>query len=147
MVSKQLSPEARIINAFKHLDLTLEEVKAEMDRNHGNLEWNLRIPRLRGSLRLVIRCRHSSPAAWSMSVILNSNRFDGRIACIDWEPLFASIDGMKCSGFHRHVWNEKAMSCDRDKVALDQFNPTSLEEFILQGLELFRVVLGQGGIG
>lgn len=144
MPSSRLSPEERLVRATKHLDLTLDQVKAEMDGSSGNLNRPLRVPRMRGYLRLVVRCRHSSPTSWAMSVILNSGRFDGRIDCIDWEALFVSADGRRCSGFHRHVWNAKAMNCDSFKVPLPTFKPETAEAFLIDGLKLLNVVLRKG---
>ena len=96
---------------------------------------------IRRGLRLVIRCRHPSQTSWSMSLILNTARFDGRIDCIDWEPLFVSTDGSKCSGFHRHLWNAKVMSCDRFKVPLPQLEATSAEDFIVLGMQILGVAV------
>jgi hypothetical protein len=76
-----------------------------------------------------------------MSLILNSERFNGRIDCIDWEPVFVSIDGTQCRGFHRHLWNAKAMSCDRFKLPMPQFQPTSAEEFIILGVRILNVAV------
>src|ERR1700683_2418710 len=130
MPSPRLSPEERVLASVKYLDLTLSGIEAKMDVNGGTLEEPLRVKGLRGELRLGIPNRHSSETSWSMALILNSTRFDGRIDCIDWEPLFVSIDGPKCTGFHRHAWNAKAMSCDRFKLPLPQFKPANAEDFI-----------------
>jgi hypothetical protein len=118
----------------------MEQVRAAMDASNGDLEYSLVVPRVRGSLRLVVRYRHPSRTSWSMSVILNSDRFDGRIDCIDWEGSFVSIGGVWCSGFHRHVWDAKSMSCERTKKDLVGFVPASVEEFVIQGFALLGVV-------
>jgi len=85
----------------------MEEIRGAMNQDDGCLKHPLLVPRMRGELRLVIRCRSSSQTSWSMSVILYSSRFNGRIDCIDWEGLFVAIDGTKAMGFHRHVWTQK----------------------------------------
>lgn len=144
MPAKRRSTEERIRRSAKQLAVTLAEIKAIMDANFGDFEADLHVARMRGRLRLILKCRHTSFASWSMSLILNDHRFNGRIDCIDWEPLFDSIDGRRCSGFHRHVWNSKQMSCDRFKVPMDGFNPASVEEFILAGLQFFNVNLLKG---
>jgi hypothetical protein len=141
MPSLRLSPEERILRSVKHLDLTLSEIKARMDESGGSLEALLKVRGTRGALRLVIRCRHSSQTSWSMSLVLNSARFDGRIDCIDWEPLFVSIDGVKCSGFHRHIWNNEARSCDRFKLPLPEFQPAGAEDFIVLGARMLDVAV------
>lgn len=144
MSVKRRSPEERILDSTKRLDSTLEMIKTEMNAQAGTFEGQLTVPRLRGRLRLMIRCRHADMSSWSMSLVLNSSRFDGRIDCIDWEPLFVSISGERCVGFHRHVWNPKQMSCDRFKEPLVTFKPASVEEFIFVGLHFFHVILRKG---
>jgi len=115
------------------------EIRDTMNQNDGYLKHPLLVPRTRGQLRLVIRCRSSSQTSWSMSVILYSSRFDGRLDCIDWEGLFETIDGKKAMGFHRHVWDAEKMNCEKSKVALPSFRPTSVEQFILGGFALMLV--------
>lgn len=115
------------------------QIKEIMDANNGLLKHAVVVPRVRGQLRLVIRCRNDSHQCWSMSVILYSVRFDGRIDCIDWEGLFVTKEGSKASGFHRHIWNPEQMDCEKSKVPLPKFQPTCVEQFILQGFELLRV--------
>jgi hypothetical protein len=139
MPSKRPSAEERILRSEKGLGLTISQIKAAMDAGGGATEARLKVKHCRGELRLAIRCRHSSHTSWSMSLILNSARFNGRLDCIDWEPLFISIEGKRCNGFHRHIWNAKAMSCDRFKLALTPFQPASAEEFILLGAQLLAV--------
>ena len=74
-----------------------------------------------------------------MSVILYSSRFDGRIDCIDWEGSFVTMEGKRASGFHRHIWDPAKMDCEKSKVALPLFQPTVVEQFILQGFGLLGV--------
>jgi len=121
------------------------QIREAMDAEDGSLRRVLRVPGMRGQLRIVIKCRSNSPMCWSMSVILYSNRFDGRIDCIDWEHLFVTMDGARGTGFHRHIWNHQEMSCEKNKIALPQFMPTSVEEFIRQGFDLFGVILQEEG--
>ena len=141
MPTGQLSPEKRIVEARKFLDLTMGQIRDAMAAENGSFKHALRLPGMRGQLRVVVKCRNSSPTCWSMSVILYSSRFDGRVDCIDWEHLFVTMDGQSGSGFHRHIWHSEVMSCEKYKLALPEFRPTSVEEFILQGLALFGVVL------
>lgn len=82
-----------------------------------------------------------------MSVILYSDRMDGRIDCIDWEHMFEAMDGAKGSGFHRHIWDPTTRSCEKSKILLPQFNPQSVEEFILQGFTLMGIAHQPGAGG
>jgi hypothetical protein len=139
MPPRRLSPEERIIEAPKRLNLTMQQIREAMAKGRGDLRHPLSVPKMRGQLRLSIRCRNDSPASWAMSVILYSHRFDGRIGCIDWEGLYVTMDGGKASGFHCHVSDPKAMHCEELKRALPQFKPTRVEEFILQGSKLLGI--------
>lgn len=139
MPPRSLSQEERIIAFRKHLALSMDQIRETLDAGDGTLKHPLSVPRVRGQLRLVIRCRSSLPMAWSMSVILNSGKFNGRIDCIDWEGLFVAIDGAKASGFHRHIWQPSEMSCEKHKRPLPDFEPTTVEEFILRGFALLLV--------
>ena len=117
----------------------MDQIREIMNKTDGDLRHPLIVPRMRGELRLVIRCRHNSETSWSMSVILFSRRFDGRIDCIDWENLFVTIDGKEGHGFHRHIWDAEKISCEKTKMALPLFRPTGVEQFILQGFKLMRI--------
>jgi hypothetical protein len=121
------------------------QIREAMAAENGSLRHALRLPGIRGQLRIVVKCRNNSPTCWSMSVILYSNRFDGRIDCIDWEGLFVTMDGGRGSGFHRHKWDHEEMSCEKSKIALPRFTPTSVEEFILQGFALFGITVQEEG--
>ena len=125
----------------------MEQVRNAMDGNGGCLEHPLSALRIRGHLRLVVRCRNRSPMAWAMSVILNSRRFNGRIACIDWEGLFVASDGSKSSGFHRHIWDAGEMSCEKSKLPLPEFQPTTVEDFILRGFVLLVITYEEKSSG
>ena len=138
--ARRLSREDKIIAAPKSLEVTMNEVKAEMDANSGDFEKRLNVPGLRGILRVIIHCRHESETCWSISVIPNSETFNGRIDCIDWEQHFIDMEGVPRSGFHRHVWNARAKSCERFKVVLSGFHPSGAEDFISSGLKLIGIV-------
>jgi len=125
----------------------MEQIRDIMNANDVSLRHPLIIPRMRGQLRLVIRCRSNSETCWSMSVILYSSRFDGRIDCIDWEGLFVTIDGKKGSGFHRHLWNPEKMDCEKGKEALPLFRPSTVEQFIRQGFVLLGITHEAGSSG
>jgi hypothetical protein len=117
----------------------MEQIRDTMSTNGGDLRHPLVVPRMRGELRLAIRCRSNSETCWSMSVILYSRRFDGRIDCIDWEGLFVTMDGKRDSGFHRHIWDPGKMECEKSKIALPLFRPTDVEQFIVQGFALLGI--------
>jgi hypothetical protein len=74
---------------------------------------------------------------------LKSGKFSGRIDSIDWEPWLVDVGGAKCMGFHRHVWDARATSCERFKVALPDFKPTVAEDFIVRAMRLLNITLGR----
>ena len=117
----------------------MDQIRNIMDANGGNLEHGLVVPRARGQVRLIVRCRNNLCTCWSMAIILNSKRFNGRIDCIDWESQFVATDGQTRTGFHRHAWDAKKGSCERSKVALRRFQPRNVEQFIVEGLTLLGV--------
>jgi hypothetical protein len=139
MPPNRASPEERILLAVKRLNLSMGQIREKMDATGGDLKHALSVPGLRGELRIQVRCRSDAAASWSMSVILLGNRFNGRIDCIDWEGLFKTMDGGQGSGFHRHIWSAKDMSCNDNKVALPQFRPAEVRDFILQGFAIMGV--------
>ena len=128
--------------------MSMEQIRDAMNTEDGTLRRPLQVARIRGQLRIVIRCTNNSPTCWSMSVILYSNRIDGRIDCIDWEGMFDAVDGTKGTGFHRHLWDPIRKDCEKSKVALPAFNPASVEEFIIQGFKLMGITYesGSGGL-
>jgi hypothetical protein len=141
MPARRPSPEQNIIAATKHLGMTLAEMRETMDRNSGELrQAKLTVPRIRGQLRLNIGCRQPQRESWRMSVVLYSPRFDGRIQCIDWEGWFVDIDGLRQVGFHEHLWDEAARSCDHQKRPLVGFDPATVLEFIEAGFAIMKVI-------
>jgi hypothetical protein len=58
--------------------------------------------------------------------------------------VFVTIQGETGSGFHRHIWDTKTMSREDSKMARPKFQPTSVEEFILQGFALLGVTYRKG---
>ena len=118
-----------------------------MDSNGGELRAAvLRVPRMRGQLRLKILCRNRAPSCWSMAVVLYSSAVDGRIDCIDFENRFEDINGVVCSGFHRHQWDPTQGSCERQKLVLPEFNPPDVAAFIESGFALIED-RAEGGSG
>jgi hypothetical protein len=119
---KRLSPPEKIRLAEKFLDMTMSELRNGMDLNGGQIRAAmLRVPRMRGQLRLKILCRSNVPSCWSMSVVLYSpSGKDGRIDCIDFENRFEDVNGQICSGFHRHQWDCEQGDCERLKSGLPE---------------------------
>jgi hypothetical protein len=74
-----------------------------------------------------------------MAVVLYSSAVDCRIDCIDFENQFEDVNGTICSGFHRHQWDPGQRSCERHKIALPEFNPGDVSEFIRSGFLLLNI--------
>lgn len=137
---RRLSPPEKIREANKFLDMTMSEIRRMMDEKRGEIRAAvLWVPRMRGQLRLKILCRSDVPSCWSMAVVLYSNAVDGRIDCIDFENRFEDVNGMVCSGFHRHQWDNVHGSCERQKIALPEFNPPDVGTFIKSGFRLLNI--------
>jgi hypothetical protein len=138
---RSLSVPEKLRESTKLLDMTMSEIRDAMDRNDGELRAAvLRVPRLRGQLRLKICCRRPVSSCWAMAVVLYSSAMDGRIDCIDFENRFEDIDGNVRGGFHRHLWDRAEGSCERHKVALPDFKPSDVGNFIKRGFLLLNII-------
>ena len=75
--------------------------------------------------------------SWAMAILLNNQRIDG----IDWEPIVQDHRGKShdCKGWHRHIWT--SANADTEKECLPNFNPATIREFLLRGLEILKVQL------
>ena len=111
-----------------------------MDRQGGKIRSALKIPRMRGQLRLKIVCSSAVPSGWAISVVHYSpSGKDGRVDCIDHENRFTDINGQICSGFHRHEWDREQDDCKRLKSALTDFKPLDAGDFIKQAFALMNI--------
>jgi len=64
-------------------------------------------------LRLNISCKNqSNTTSWSVALKLHNIRVDG----IDNEPIYPGMDGAFHEGWHRHVWNHRQQSAERNKI-------------------------------
>jgi len=88
-------------------------------------------------LRLNIHCKHPNYVqGWTIALKLHNTRIDG----FDWEAKFAGIDGASHTGWHRHAWNHRAESAERNKVPVEDFaGIRSREEFLIRALKLLRI--------
>ena len=69
------------------------------------------------------------------------------IGCIDWHSSYTSITGRKEFGWHEHVWDQAACTCDgrrQPQPLMDEVS--SVREFLLQSAKAFRIEL-EGGNG
>lgn len=96
-------------------------------------------------LRVNISCKHPTyPEGWTFTLKLHNTRIDG----FDHEEKFLGIDGTIHSGWHRHMWNTRAKSAEKDKVPISDFEGvSSREEFIIRALKLMRTNLSAKDYG
>jgi hypothetical protein len=138
MARKQLSREQKIRVREKPLDVTLAELKAEIDAADGDLRRSVPLKRFSGSLRLMIRCRHDIPRSWGMSLILDNAMID----CVHYHRTdYTNTEGIRTAGWHRDLM-ESGKNVGRK--TLDAFNPQSVDEFILRVLKIFKITLKEG---
>jgi hypothetical protein len=70
-----------------------------------------------------------------MAVLLNNQRIDG----IDWEATVHDHRGKNCKGWHRHIWT--AAATDTLKECLPNFDPGTIQDFLLSGFRILKVQL------
>lgn len=134
MPRKALSPERAVSNRSKPIGLTWDELKALIDEKDGYLKLDVKLGR--DSCKLVIRVKHAIyPESWPLSVLWHG-------PCIEvidnHVSPFKDKDGNSRTGWHRD-FKESGMTVR--KVVLDNFDPRTPEEFILQGLKLMKFTL------
>jgi hypothetical protein len=70
MTRKPLSQERKIGAQVKKPDLTLTELKAEIDAGNGQLKRDIKLNRKGDCIRLIIKCeRKDLPERWAMSML------------------------------------------------------------------------------
>lgn len=96
-------------------------------------------------LRLNVHCKHPSHVeGWTIALKLHNTRIDG----FDFELKFVDADGSIHSGWHRHVWDNKIGSAERNKRPVKDFDGVgSREEFLVRALKLFHVDLSATDYG
>jgi hypothetical protein len=96
-------------------------------------------------LRLNVHCKHPTHVeGWTIALKLHNTRIDG----FDCELKFLSQDGSMNSGWHRHVWDNKLGSAERNKDPVKDFDGVgSREEFLVRALKLFRIDLSATDYG
>ena len=96
-------------------------------------------------LRLNIHCKHHDYAeGWTIALKLHNTRIDG----FDWEPKFSDMDGTIHAGWHRHVWDHKTSSAEKNKIPVKDFDGvTSREEFLIRALKSMDIDLSATDYG
>jgi hypothetical protein len=141
-MAKARSAEDQIRKAAKKIGFSLRSLEAHIAENGGDFDARATARGRSESIRIIIRTRRADkPVSWAMSVLMNNQRIDG----IDWEPLVHDHRGKShdCRGWHRHMWSPKR--ADTDKECLPKFGPSSISEFLHQGLALLNVQLQREG--
>lgn len=141
MAKKPLSPERKLSAKRKHLGLTLTQLKGLIDSADGNFRHPLVIGP-KEEVRLIVRCKHVNiPECWAMAMLQHNVRFDG----IDYHTtIYKDGSGAQRLGWHRDL---RESDVTVEKVPLPNFNPVTLEQFILDGLAMFNVILEPEGSG
>ena len=119
--------------------MTLAQLKAEIDAADGDLRLTYQLNRRGESIRLIIRCKNRSvPEAWAMAMLYQNVRFD----CIDFHQTdYRDADGTRRLGWHRDLReNDRTIQ----KVCLASFKPATLDQFIVEALALFNIILSPG---
>lgn len=144
-----LAPQ--IIDDEKYIDVSRVEIMRLLERD-GSYDTEFEHPtiddfsnRTTVVLRVNISCRQPKhPEGWTFTLKLHNTRIDG----FDHEEKFLAIDGTIESGWHRHKWNLKKRSAERDKVPISDMNGIgSREEFIIRALKLMNVKLSATDYG
>lgn len=96
-------------------------------------------------LRVNISCKHPEyPEGWTFALKLHNTRIDG----FDHEEKFQATDGTIQSGWHRHIWNAKSKSAEKDKApVLDLDGVVSREEFVIRTLNLTHTTVSATDYG
>ncbi len=137
-MAKPRSAENQVRHAVKKIEFSLGSLEAYIAENSGDFHAYASVHGRRESIRIIIRTRRPDrPTSWAMSVLVNNQRIDG----IDWEPMVHDHRGKShdCKGWHRHMWSPA--HADTEKECLPKFNPSSVREFLSQGLALLNVQL------
>ena len=96
-------------------------------------------------LRININCQHPTyPEGWTFTLKLHNTRVDG----FDHEEKFVGMDGAIYSGWHRHLWNVKARSAEKDKALVSDLDGiSSREEFVIRVLKLMHTTVSATDYG
>lgn len=135
---KPLSIENQVRRTAKKIEFSIDSLEARLAEDGSDFICRSTIRGRKEFVRLIVRTRRGDrPMSWAMAILLNNQRIDG----IDWEPSVQDHRGKShdCKGWHRHIWTPA--NADTEKECLPNFNPTTIREFLLQGLEILKVQL------
>ena len=132
----------QICGAQKYFDISLGEIERQLGHSNkfrfdGELILEHDGEELMIPIHLNIGATNGS-RAWTMSITLHNKRID----CIDHEPSFLSVNETKEYGWHRHIWDANANSCETRKTPLaDLAQEMSLHDFLVRSFQLMGVLL------
>lgn len=112
-----------ILKMAKPCGLSLTEVVRKFDDDgRCDFTFSVRVPLDSGShmllqLRWIIRCRSQDQTCWASALLLDNWPIDR----IDHERRFMSLEGIMTQGWHRHIWDAVAASCESRKEILGGF--------------------------
>lgn len=135
-----LVPEIR--GAQKYFDISLNEIERQLGHSHKfRFDGELILEHDGEELTIPVHLHISSTngcMAWHVSITLHNRRID----CIDHEKTFVSNAGNKASGWHRHIWDEGAQSCEMPKLPLpDLLEDMELHDFLVRSFQIMGVLL------
>lgn len=134
----------RIVTEEKYFNVSRAEIlrclakdgEFDLSTEHTFSDGDISLPAV--VLRVNITGRGSIPQSWSIALKLHDTRIDG----IDWESRFTAQDGTIGSGWHRHCWDEKQTSAEKNKIPVgDLTGDLSKEEFLIRALSILRITL------
>lgn len=127
----------------KYVDVSRAEIVRELEREG---EYDIEFEhttvddfsnRVTVVLRINISCKHAHfPEGWTFTLKLHNTRIDG----FDHEERFHDPSGTMCSGWHRHIWNVKTQTAEKNKQPVFDLNAIgSREEFLIRVLKMMHI--------
>ncbi|MFY9674227.1 MAG: hypothetical protein WAK13_07220 [Terriglobales bacterium] len=141
----------RIVEERKYFDISrselvlLLEAKGEADIETEHQTTDDYANSCSVVLRLNIHCKHPKYVeGWTIALKLHNTRIDG----LDFELKYTGGDGALHSGWHRHIWDHRLQSAEKNKVPAQDLNGIgSREEFLIRALKFFRIDLNATDYG
>lgn len=131
-----------ILREDKYFDISMAEIIRSIESEEGQVEIfcehgtiddgvEIEVP-----LRLRIGGSVMEPESWQVALLMHSTRIDG----IDNESFYFDADGLEREGWHRHEWNRRHNSCEREKRPIDGLDDCpSLEIFLYEVFRQMRI--------
>jgi hypothetical protein len=131
-----------ILREGKYFDISVPEIIRAIESEEGQAEIfcdhctvdegvELEVP-----LRLRIGGSVMEPESWQVALLMHSVRIDG----IDDESFYFDADGQEREGWHRHEWDRRENSCEREKRPIAGLDDCpSLEIFLYEVFRQMRI--------